>query len=89
MRGALLFTTKILIVVSAFLVDTSRLEAQKLVGRWEVQYERIQLMVRHGSSGATQAPTQPDRVARMTLRMRGDSVFGEWQPVVTGVRLVK
>jgi hypothetical protein len=50
--------------------------AQKLVGQWDVQYERGSATT-HGANTA-----RTEGSARMTLRHQGDSVFGQWQQVV-------
>jgi hypothetical protein len=63
---------------AVWLYAPSTAGAQRLVGDWEVTYEREAAMARHGSTPTVAQPS----MARMTLRQRGDSIFGEWQPVV-------
>lgn len=67
-----------LTIAGALLVMPAMMHAQKLAGQWEVQYERGSVSIStHGSS----APNSEGH-ARMTLRHKGDSVFGQWQQVV-------
>lgn len=71
-------TTHVSMMAAAgvFLALPLALDAQKLAGQWDVQYERGSAVTHSGST------VQPDGKARMTLRLQGDSVFGQWQAVV-------
>ncbi len=66
----------VLAAAGAFVALPLVLDAQKLTGQWDVQYERGSTMT-HGSATGPQ-----DGSARMTLRHQGDSVFGQWQAIV-------
>lgn len=76
MRQTIVAFLPTLAAVGVWLSFPLALDAQKLAGQWEVQYERG-ATVTHGASEVRQ-----DGSARMTLRMKGDSIFGQWQPDV-------
>ena len=67
--------TFMLAVLSAFGAPRAGAQVQ-LAGQWLVRYE-------HEAAGMHVAPARTEQaIARMTLMLRGDSVYGQWQPVV-------
>src|ERR1043166_4186589 len=64
-----------LAVAMLFVVPTRNAQAQARVsGEWLVRYEQLMRSMHDAE------PRVVNGTARMTLRVRGDSVFGYWQP---------
>lgn len=76
MRRTVATSTSLLAIAGALFAVPGVVQAQKLAGQWDVVYERGSTVTHHANE------VRQDGSARMTLRLKGDSVFGQWQSVV-------